>query len=367
MNNIQSNNFINDEIQDTNIYNTKNNSNLNKMNNIESINNYLNTNIVPNNNNEIDCNTSNDNINDSYVIPNYNDLNSNNITNYNDLNSNQINYNKPNSNISGSYILPNYDTKIINPSEIPNNKQIDIKKIQDNILNNDSLNNTNIIKGIDGITERDNNDKFLGEIQNSQIIREDKQVKFNNNLCDINDPNYNSSLCYLNGTNQENNAPINFNNNYIINNEIEAPKDENTKINLNNNYIIDNITDINIENKVNKVGNIINVESLNNIGMKQGSIYNPQKELLDRLNDSKIDDCSNVTDTWQDDNLNDFINQSSKELLINSSNININNSEYLNKSISEIYDELTNVEFQKIPNEFGNHEKIGSNSVSNYM
>ena len=329
-----------------------NNVNLNKMNNIQSNN-------VTNDVIQYESNKNNNLINSNYLNK-YDDLNSNIIQNNNEIDNNIQN------NISDSYITPNYDTKIINPDQIQN-KKVDIKKIQDNILNNNSLNNTNKIKGIDGITQRDNNDKFLGEVQNSQVIREDKQVKFNNNLCDVNDPNYKSSLCYLNGTDKENNIPTNFTNNYIISNDSKTSESKGTKISLNNYDLDDDLTDINIKNVNYDVGDIIDVEKLNNVGIKEGPIYNPQKELLDRLNNSKIDDCSNVTDTWQDNNLNDFINQNSKEFLIDNSNININNLEYLNKSISEIYDELTNVEFQKIPNEFNKYQKIDSNTINDFM
>ena len=101
-----------------------------------------------------------------------------------------------------------------------------------------------------------------------------------------------------------------------------------------------------------KIDNNLKCDNENNYNNFSSNVYNPQRELVNRLHKQQ-ENCLNKKESWQfSDNINGLINQSSKDVLLDPDNINLENKKYIGKSISEIYNELTNEPFRDITNNF---------------
>ena len=207
----------------------------------------------------------------------------------------------------------------------------------------------------DNLNKYNKIDSYLGRTDSGYIKRDNNFYNFNDGNCLDNEINYkkNNNLCYIDD--KKKNGYSDFN--YEIMNKLDYIKNaknmniNNLDINLHN-FDIEKNTVLTDDDSNGKIDNNLKCDNENNYNNFSSNVYNPQRELVNRLYKQE-ENCLNKKESWQfSDNINGLINQSSKDVLLDPDNINLENKKYIGKSISEIYNELTNEPFRDITNNF---------------
>ena len=186
------------------------------------------------------------------------------------------------------------------------------------------------------------------------------------------------------------------------NNFKDGPKNKDNHNNFNCNILMQNIdinkVDDNISNEIIQDKHIHNIKpniETNNHNSSENdcnvskyddindsiNIYNPQKELTERLNDNQDDThCKKNDTTWKSDDINSFINNNSIEHLENfnkhsfpdlynkNDKIDLNNKNLKNLPLYEIYNKMSNNQIKNLANDFNNFDNsfYKNNEYTNY-